>query len=347
MLDLSIRHGLVVDRNRADGRRGMRAVGRILLLCAVSCAGPALAQDASPSAYPSKTVRLMLGPGPGSVADGLTRVMAAALTELWAQQVVVENRSGAGNTIAPAIVAKSPPDGYTLHRCGVGDAIAPALHKKLSYSHLRDFALLARIGLTPNILVVHPSLPVKSVKEFTALAKRYPGKLDYGTTGAGSSPQLAFELFKSMTGVNIVHVPYKSAALATNDLLAGRVVSQMTNLPNHILTVREGRVRALGVTTLKRSPHLPDVPTIAESGVPGFDVSSWYGMCAPIGVDKAIQAKIESDTLKLVTMPVIRQRLLDLGIDVEPLNSAEFAQFFRSETAKWTKAARDAGIAPQ
>jgi tripartite-type tricarboxylate transporter receptor subunit TctC len=273
--------------------------------------------------------------------------MAAALSELWGQQVIVENRSGAGNTIAPAMVAKSPPDGYALHRCGVGDSIAPALYKKLPYDHLRDFAILARIGLTPNILVVHPSVPAKNLKEFIAFARANPGKLDYGTTGVGSSPHLSFELFKSLTNTNIVFIPYKTAALAHQDLIAGRIAAQMSNLPNHVETVRTGKVRALGITSAKRSARLPDVPTIAESGFPDYDVSSWYGFCAPIGVDKAIQNKIESDVLKLLAMPEVRQRLVDLGVDVEPQNSAEFTAFFRAETAKWIKTAREAGIAPQ
>jgi tripartite-type tricarboxylate transporter receptor subunit TctC len=328
----------------------MRSHGVPLLLAAAlglqSAAALAQAPAGTP-AYPVKTVRLMLGPGPGSVADGLTRVMAAALTEAWGTQVVVENRSGAGNTIAPAVVAKSTPDGYTLHRCGVGDAISPALHKSLSYSHLKDFAILARIGLTPNILVVHPSVPVKSLKEFIALAKAQPGKLDYGTTGVGSSPQLSFELFKSLTKTDITFVPYKSAALAQNDLLAGRIAAQMTNLPNHIETVRTGKVRALGITTAKRSARLPEVPTIAEQGLPGYDVTSWYGMCAPIGVDKAIQNKIEADTLKVLAIPEVKQRLTDMGVDVEPLNSADFTAFFRAETARWVSAAKAAGIQPQ
>src|SRR6185295_17611815 len=189
----------------------------------------AQSQSTGPSSYPVKPVRLILGPGPGSVADGLTRVMAAALSDLWGQQVIVDNRPGAGNTIAPGIVAKSPPDGYSLHRCGVGDAIAPALYKKLSYDHLRDFALLARIGLTPNILVVHPSVPAKTVREFVALAKASPGRLEYGTTGVGSSPHLSFELFKSMTKTDITFIPYKTAALAHTDLLAGRISAQITN----------------------------------------------------------------------------------------------------------------------
>ena len=321
----------------------------LLLLFVAGSSSSAFAQTQSASAvnYPVKPVRLILGPGPGSVADGLTRVLAAALSELWGQQVIVENRSGAGNTIAPAIVAKSPPDGYALHRCGVGDTIAPALYRKLPYDHLRDFALLARIGLTPNILVIHPSVPARTLKEFIALARSNPGKLEYGTTGVGSSPQLSFELFKSMTKTNITFIPYKSAALAHTDLLAGRIAAQMSNLPNHTETVKTGKVRALGVTTAKRSARLPDVPTIAEAGLPGYDVSSWYGVCAPVGVDKAILNKIETDVLKLLATPDVQQRLTDLGVDVEPQNAAEFNAFFRAETAKWVKTAREAGIEPQ
>jgi tripartite-type tricarboxylate transporter receptor subunit TctC len=321
---------------------------RVLLLAlSIGCSAAAQAQGAGPSGYPAKPVRLFVGTGPGSLADALTRVLATALTELWKQQVIVESRPGAGNTIAPAIVAKSPPDGYTLFRCGAGDAIAPALYRSLPYDHFRDFAMLARIGLTANILVVHPSVPAKTLKEFIALAKANPGKLEYGTTGVGTSPHLSFELFKSMTKTDITFIPYKTPALAHTDLLAGRISAQITNLPNHLETVRAGKVRALGVTTARRSARMPDVPTIAESGLPGYEVSSWYGMCTPIGVDKAIQNRVESDTLKVLAMPEARQRLTDMGVDVEPQNSAEFTAFFRAETAKWIKTAREAGIAPQ
>ena len=215
----------------------------------------------------------------------------------------------------------------------------PIADERASADHLRDFAPLARIGLTPNILVIHPSVPAKNLKEFIALARANPGKLEYGTTGVGSSPQLSFELFKSMTKTNITFIPYKSAALAHTDLVAGRIAAQMSNLPNHIETVRTGKVRALGITTLKRSARLPEVPTIADAGLPGYDVSSWYGACAPIGIDKAIQTKIEADVLKLLATPEMKQRLTDLGVDVEPQNSTEFGAFFRAETAKWIKTA--------
>jgi tripartite-type tricarboxylate transporter receptor subunit TctC len=324
----------------------MRGITGAAVLTTICCTSGAWAQSGAAANFPSKPVRLMLGPGPGSVADGLTRVLAAAMSELWGQQVVVENRSGAGNTIAPAYVAKAPPDGYTLHRCGVGDAIAPALYKNLSYSHLRDFAILARIGLSPNILVIHPSIPAKNLKAYVALAKANPGKLEYGSTGRGSSPQLSFELLKGMTKADITFVPYKSAALAQNDLLAGRISAHMSNLPNYIAPVKEGKVRALGVTTAKRSHWLPDVPAIAEE-LPGYDVSSWYGVCAPIGVDKTVQKKIETDVLALLKQPKLQQRLTDMGVIVEPLDAAAFTEFFRAETERWAKVARESGIEPQ
>jgi tripartite-type tricarboxylate transporter receptor subunit TctC len=183
--------------------------------------------------------------------------------------------------------------------------------------------------------------------EFVAFSKAHPGKLDYAATGVGSSPHLSFELFKSMTGAKVLFVPYKSGALAQNDLAAGRITSQMTNLPNHIENVRTGKVRALGVTSLRRSARLPQVPSLHEAGVRGFDVSSWYGVCAPIGVDAEVQKKIEVDVLRVLAMPVIRQRLTDMGVDVEPLDAAAFRKFFEQETTRWVKAARDAGIKPQ
>jgi tripartite-type tricarboxylate transporter receptor subunit TctC len=297
--------------------------------------------------FPAKPVRLVVAFAPGGATDTFSRVTAAEMSRSLGQQVIVENRPGAGTTIAAEFVAKSPPDGYTLFRCGASDAIAPALYRSLPYDQFRDFAMLARIGLTPNILVVHPSVPAKTLKEFIALAKANPGKLEYGTTGVGTSPHLSFELFKSMTKTDITFIPYKTPALAHTDLLAGRISAQMTNLPNHVETVRAGKVRALGVTTARRSARMPDVPTIAESGLPGYEVSSWYGMCAPIGVDKAIQNRIEADTLKVLAMPEVKHRLTDMGVDVEAQNSAEFTAFFRAETAKWIKTAREAGIAPQ
>ena len=307
-----------------------------------------LSSQAFPQSFPNKPVRMLIGPGAGGPTDVMARTYASKMTELWGQQVVVENRPGAGNTLAPTIAAKSTPDGYTIVYCGISDAIAPALYKKLSYDLLRDFAPISLIGTTANILVVHPSVPAKSVQEFIAHARANAGRIDYGSTGVGISTHLSMELFKTMTRVNLVHVPYKSFALALPDLLAGRITVMMNNLPAQVDPIRSGKLRGLGVTTLKRSPRLPEIPTIDESGVPGFEVMVWYGVMAPSAVPRPILDKLHADTLKALGMADLRLRLEQQGID--PGSSAtreEFTAFVKSETAKWAKVVRDANIPTQ
>jgi tripartite-type tricarboxylate transporter receptor subunit TctC len=304
--------------------------------------------QAFPQPFPNKPVRMLIGPGAGGPTDVMARTYASKMTELWGQQVVVENRPGAGNTLAPTIAAKSTPDGYTIVYCGISDAIAPALYKKLSYDLLRDFAPLSLIGTTANLMVVHPSVPAKSVQEFIAYARANAGKIDYGSTGVGISTHLSMELFKTMTGVNLIHVPYKAFALALPDLLAGRITVMASNLPGLVDTVRSGKLRGLGVTTLKRSPRLPEIPTIDESGVPGFEVMVWYGVMAPAAVPVPILNKIHADTVKALSMADLRLRLEQQGID--PGSSAtreEFTAFVKSETVKWAKVVRDANIPTQ
>lgn len=298
-------------------------------------------------AYPNKPVRLILGPAAGGPTDALTRVVAAKLGETWGQQVVVENRPGAGNTIASTIAAKATPDGYTLLVCPISDAIAPALYKNLAYDLLRDFAPISLFGTTPNILVVHPSVPARSVQEFIAHAKAHPGKLDYGSTGVGISTHLSMELFKTTTGINVLHVPYKGAVLLYADLIAGRVSAAFGNLPGYVDNIKAGKVQPLGVSTLKRSMRLPEVPTIAESGVPGFNVTVWYGMCAPAAVPKPILAKLNADVVKVLAMPELQRRLEQLGVDPESSTRENFAAFIKSEMTRWTKVVKDAGIPPQ
>ena len=298
-------------------------------------------------AYPTKPVRLILGPPAGGPTDGVARVLADRLSDIWGQQLVIENRPGAGNTIATARVAKATPDGHTLLLCPISDAVAPALHKTLPYDFTRDFAAIAHIGTTPNVFVVHPGLHVKSVGEFIVHAKANPGKIDYAATGIGQSGHLSMELLKSMTGINVVYVPYKTVGIAVTDLLAGRVSAQITNLPAQLEYIRMGRVRALGVTTAKRDPRLPEVPTIAESGVPGFEVTVWYGICAPAAAPKPILAKIEADVLKVLHESDMRQRLGRQGVDAEAWGAAQFTSFIKSELAKWAKVVKDAGIQPQ
>jgi len=317
---------------------------------AALAAGIALAAAATAApaqTYPVKPVRLVMGPPAGGPTDGVGRVIAARLTEIWGQQVVIENRPGAGNTIATAAVAKAPADGYTLHMCTISDAVAPALYRKLPYDFARDITPIAHVGTTPNVFVVHPSVPARSVREFIALARAQPGKLDYAATGVGQSGHLSFELLKSMTGINVVYVPYKTVGVAVTDILAGRVAAQITNLPAQAENVRAGKVRALGVTSTKRSARLPDVPTIAEAGVPGFEVTVWYGLCAPATTPKAVIDKVAADTLKVLAMPDVRQRLADQGVDAEPIATAPFADFIKADTAKWAKVVKAAGIEPQ
>ena len=298
--------------------------------------------------YPNKPVRMLLGPAAGGATDVMARTFASKLSEVWGQQVVIENRPGAGNTIAPTIAAKATPDGYTIVQCGISDAIAPALYKKLSYDLLKDFAPVSLIGTTANVLVVHPSVPAKTVQEFIAYARANAGKIDYGSTGVGISTHLSMELFKTMTGTNLVHVPYKAFALALPDLLAGRITVMMNNLPGQVDAIKTGKLRALGVTTLKRSPRFPEIPTIHESGVPGFDVVVWYGVCAPAAVPKAILDKIHSDTVKALSAPDLRSRLDQQGIDAAPSPTrGDFVALIRSETAKWAKVVRDANIPAQ
>jgi tripartite-type tricarboxylate transporter receptor subunit TctC len=302
---------------------------------------------ALPQAYPAKPVRLVMGPPAGGPTDGVGRVIAMKLSDLWGQQMVIENRPGAGNTIATAIVAKAAPDGYTLLLCPISDAVAPALHRKLPYDFMRDFAAIAHIGTTPNVFVVHPSVPAKSVREFVAYAKANPGKLDYAATGIGQSGHLSFELLKTMTGINVVYIPYKTVGVAVTDLLSGRVSAQITNLPAQVENIRIGKVRALGVTSAKRSARVPEVPTIAESGVPGFEVTVWYGLCAPAAVPRPLLDKVGADLLKVVAMPDVRQRLADQGVDVEPMTAEQFASFIKAETVKWAGVVKKAGITPQ
>jgi tripartite-type tricarboxylate transporter receptor subunit TctC len=304
--------------------------------------------QAFPQPFPNKPVRMLIGPGAGGPTDVMARTYASKMTELWGQQVVVENRPGAGNTLAPTIAAKSTPDGYTIVYCGISDAIAPALYKKLSYDLLRDFAPLSLIGTTANLMVVHPAVPAKSVQEFIAYARANAGKIDYGSTGVGISTHLSMELFKTMTGVNLVHVPYKAFALALPDLLAGRITVMVSNLPGLVDTVRSGKLRGLGVTTLKRSPRLPEIPTIDESGVPGFEVMVWYGVMAPAAVPAPILNKLHADTLKALGTADLRLKLEQQGID--PGSSAtreQFAAFVKSETVKWAKVVTDANIPTQ
>jgi tripartite-type tricarboxylate transporter receptor subunit TctC len=298
--------------------------------------------------YPAKPVRYLVPFPAGGSPDIVARLLGERLSRIWGQPVVIENRGGAGGTVAAAVAAKSAPDGYTLLQCNIAsNAIAYSLYAKLPYHPLRDFAPISRIGTTPSGLVVHPSMPSATIGEFVAYAKANPGKVSYGSTSAGSSPQLAMELFKTMAKIDVVHIAYKGAAPALADLLGGQVPAAIANVPALIAPVQAGRMRALAVTGAKRISAWPSVPTLAESGLPGFDVTSWYGVCAPAGTPRTIVDKLNADLKTVLLSADIQQRLNELVVDAAPSTPEELAAFIASETSRWAKVIKDTGIPPQ
>lgn len=303
---------------------------------------------AAAQTYPVKPVRYIV-PFPAAASpDLVARILTERLSKLWGQQVIVDNRSGQGGVLGAAFAAKSPADGYTLFQCNIASsAIAESLYAKMPYSQQRDFAPITRIGLTPNVIVVHPSLPPRSMKEFIAYARAYPGKLSYGTSAAGTSTQLTMEFLKLMAKIDVVFVAYKGAPQALTDVIGGQIPATSQTAPAVLPSIQSGRVRALAVTSLKRSAHLPDVPTLNESALPGFDVNSWYGLCAPAATPVPILEKVHADFTTVLRAPEIEQRLRDMVIDVTPTSRDAFAQFIRAETERWARVIKAAGIPQQ
>lgn len=310
------------------------------------------AQSAAPAAepaqsYPSKPIRIVVGFTPGGVADIAARVVATKLAENWKQQVVVDNRPGAGSAIGTGIVAASEPNGYTMISVSAAHAIIPALYSKLPFDSERDFAGVAVTCTGPLLLIASSSAGVKSVKDLIALAKTRPGQLNFASAGIGSATHFAMEVFNSKAGVNIVHVPYKGVPEALTDTMTGRVQLFVSPLINAIPQVKGGKVVALGVTTTFRSALLPDVPTIAESGMPGFEVISWQGLCTPAGVQEAVLGRIRAGLAAALASPDTKKQLADQGMQPTPLMAEKFAAFIRAERAKWAKVVKDVGIVPQ
>ncbi|HZM48234.1 MAG TPA: tripartite tricarboxylate transporter substrate binding protein [Burkholderiales bacterium] len=298
--------------------------------------------------YPVKPVRYVIPFPAGGSPDLIARLITERFSRMWGQQVLVDNRPGAGGTVGAAFAAKSPPDGYTLFQCNIASsAIAESLYARMPYDQQRDFAPLSRIGTTASVLVVHPSLPARSVKEFIAYAKAHPGKLSYGTSAAGTSPQLSMELLKLSAKIDVVHIAYKGAPQALSDVIGGQIPVSVQTAPGALAAVQAGRVRALAVTSLKRLPQLPDVPTMDESGLPGFEVTSWYGLCAPAGTPVAILDKVHADLTAVLRVPEIQQRLRDIVVEAAPMSREEFAQFIRAEIARWARVIKAAGIPQQ
>ena len=318
------------------------AARRMTYVIAVAGLGPAAAwaQD-----FPNKPVRYIVPFGPGGSPDIVARLVADRLTRLWGQQVVVENRAGVAGVMGTAFVAKSAPDGYTLLQCNIApNAIGVSMFAKLPYDQVRDIAPITRIGSLPNILLSHPSLPVRSIKELVAYAKVRPGKLSYSSGQVGTSPQLSIELLKQAVKIDIVNIPYKIGAQGLTDALGGQVPLNVSNLPQSVSPVQSGRLRGLAVTSAKRAAPLPEVPTMQESGVEGYEVTSWYGVCAASGTPAAILDKLNADITSVLRTEDLQHRLVELITEITPTTREEFDRFIRAEIARWAQVIKAANI---
>ena len=313
------------------------------LMASFVLAGASSSICAQSDAYPNKAVRLVVGFTPGSATDVTARLFAQRFNETWGVPVTVDNVPGAGGTVGALRVAKSPPDGYTLQYGGNGAmTIASGLYPKLGYDPSRDFAAVSLLLAMPSIVAVNNDLPVKTVQELIALAKSQPGKLSYASPGAGTPQHVGTELLKSLAGVDIAHIPYKGAIFM--DVIGGRVPLTVQNAGSILPTVRDGKLRAIAVTSLKRSPHLPEIPTVAEAGYPGFEAVSWFGLFLPAGAPAAIVNKLHQETMKVLAQADMRARFTQLGLDIVGSTPAELAATVKTDVAKWAKVIKDAGI---
>ena len=302
---------------------------------ATALTGAAAAQD-----YPVKSIRIIVGPGP----DVLARIVGQKLTDAWGQQVLVDQRPGAGGIIAADSVAKSPADGYTLLLSTGTYTTLPSLYAKVPYDFVRDLAPVTLLAQLPFLLVAHPSVPAKNVQELVQLARARPGQLNYASSGNGTTAHLAGEMLKSMAKINIVHVPYKGTVPGVIDLVAGQVHIMFAIIQSSLPHAQAGKLRALAVSGSKRSSSAPAVPTISESGVPGYEFISWNGVHVPAATPKAVSGKLNSELLRIITLPDVKERMLALGMDVASGTPEEFGALVKSDIAKWAKVIRDAGI---
>jgi tripartite-type tricarboxylate transporter receptor subunit TctC len=309
---------------------------------ATAMALPVSAQ--APGAYPNRPVKLVVPFPPGGPLDIVGRAIADRLSQAWGQSVVVDNRPGAGGNIGADLVAKSPPDGYTILMGALSThGVNPSLYAKMPYDAVKDFAPITLVAVTPNVLVVNAALPVNSAKEFIAYAKANSGKLAFGSGSNGSAGHLAGELFKVDTGTEIIHVPYKGGAPATQALLAGDTQFMFDNLANAMPQVKAGKLKALAVTTAERSKLAPELPTMAEAGLPGFDISTWFGLFAPAGTPKDVIAKWNTDVVKILNAPEMRERLVAQGAEPAPMTPDQFAAFVQSEIPKYARIVKASG----
>lgn len=310
---------------------------------AVAAAG-ALPLAAGAQNYPTKPVTIVVPFSAGGTTDILARIVGQALSAELGQSVVIDNRAGAGGNIGGALAAKAPADGYTLFMGTVGThAINAALYKKMPFDPVKDFAPLTRVANVPNLLVAHPQQPFKTVKELIDYAKAHPGAVNFGSSGSGSSIHLSGELFKSMAKVDMVHVPYKGSAPAVTDLLGNQIAIMFDNMPSAIQHVRAGKLRPIAVTTARRSPELPDVPTIAEAGVPGYEATSWFGMFAVAGTPKPVLERLNAALAKVLKQPEVVAKIKEQGGETISETPEQFAAFIQAESAKWGRVVKESG----
>ena len=321
---------------------------RLLTGCLLAAAAASVAAQSAPAAaYPVKAVRIIVGFSPGGSTDVTARIVAQKMSESWRQQVIVENRPGAGGNIGAEAVAKAPPDGYMLLLATTGVmSINHRLYRSLPYDALRDFAPVTQIGSLPLILIVHPSLPVRSVKELIALAKARPGQLSYASSGVGGATHMTAEVFRMLAGVDILHIPYKGSGQAMADLIGGQVPLAFDQITSSLSHVESGKLRALAVTSAKRFASVPQLPTMAEAGVPGYEAVSWNGLAAPAATPADVVTRIRAEVARVVQLPDIKERFFRDGIEPVASTPEQFAAHIRAERAKWEKVIDAAGIKP-
>ena len=324
----------------------MRRLGRTATLAAafILAAAPAAAQKPPATDYPTKPIRMIVPFAPGGGTDIIGRLVAQELGQAWGQTVVVDNRGGGGGTIGANLAARATPDGYTMVLCSLGISYAPALYAKLPFDPVKDFAPISLVATQPFVYVVVPTLGVNSMKDLIALAKAKPGQLRYGSGGAGGSSHLGTELLRTMTGTDIVHVPYKGTGPALTAMLSGEIQMQLIGISSVVPHMKSGRMRALAVSGAKRSTAAPDVPTVAESGVPGYVFDVWYGMLFPAGTPRALVAKSNAEINRVLKAPALAQRFAGVGVEPAGTTPDAFASMLKAEITKWKKVVAEANI---
>jgi len=328
-----------MDRKIAYGRLARAATA----LAFAAAAGPLPAQQD----YPVKPIRFILGVAPGGATDILARAIGAKMAENLRQQVIIDNRPGANHIIGGELTAKSPKDGYTIQMIPEGWVINASVYAKLPFDPLRDFSAIAIVALVPNVLVIHPPISARSVKSFIAFARARPGQMSTGSSGVGSPSHMSGELFKVMAGIDWTHIPYRGQSLAVIDMISGQIQLGFPSIPASVAHIKSGRLVPLGVTTTKRATALPDVPAISEAGLPGYEVSGWYGVIGPAGIPKPLIARINQEINDILRAPEMRDRLLREGAEPRTGTPEEFAAAMANDLKKWAKVVKSAGIKPQ